>query len=142
MIVNEPALTRGWGHRNWQEVYPNEPAPDLLSICEQWEDINRKSTKRERERERKWASAAALPVAIDPVIRLNMVNLKTPYLTNLALNSMWWKFILDYKQYSQKCPEQFLWRMQRFILEEQLEVICNEEDTGKNCKNWTKRILF
>ena len=55
-----------------------------------------------------------------------MVNVKTPYLANLELESMK-KIILDDKRYSQKYPQQFLRRMQPFILEEQLEVICNEE---------------
>ena len=36
------------------------------------------------------------------------------------------KFILDYKQYSQKCPRQLLRKMQQFILEEKLEVIYDE----------------
>jgi len=38
------------------------------------------------------------------------------------------EFILDYKWYSQKCPQKFLRKMQQFILEEQqLEVICGED---------------
>ena len=56
---------------------------------------------------------------------LNMVNVKTPYLADLELESMK-KMILDYKRHSQKCPRQLLRRMQQFILEEQL-VICDEE---------------
>ena len=36
------------------------------------------------------------------------------------------KFILDYKRYSQQ--RQLLGKMQQFILEEQLDVICDEED--------------
>ena len=37
------------------------------------------------------------------------------------------KNILDYKRYSQKCPQQLLRRMKQFILEEQLKVICEGE---------------
>ena len=66
------------------------------------------------------------PAAINSGMWLNMVNVKTPYLADLELESMK-KFILDYKRYSQKCPQQLLRRMQQFILEEQLEVICDEE---------------
>ena len=39
-----------------------------------------------RARER--AQAAALPAAIDPGMWLNMVNVKTPYLADLKLESM------------------------------------------------------
>ena len=68
----------------------------------------------------------ALPAATDPGMSLNMVNVKTPYLADLELESTK-KIILDNKRYSQKCPQQLLHRMQQFILEEQLEVLCDEE---------------
>ena len=55
-----------------------------------------------------------------------MVNFKPPHLSYLEVESMK-KFILDYKRYSQKCPRQLLWKMQQFILEEQLDVICDED---------------
>jgi len=37
------------------------------------------------------------------------------------------KFILDYTRYSQKFPRQLLRKMQQFILEEQLDLICDED---------------
>ena len=54
-----------------------------------------------------------------------MVNVKPPHLADLEVESMK-KFILDYKRYSQKCPRQ-LRKMQQFILERQLEVICDKD---------------
>ena len=54
-----------------------------------------------------------------------MVNVKPPHLSDLEVESMK-KFILDYKR-CQKCLRQFLRKMQQFILEEKLEVICNED---------------
>ena len=97
------------------------PGQDLDEIFEEREDILAR-VPRARGR----APAAALPAAIDPGMWLNMVNVKTPYLADLELESMK-IFILDYKRYSQKCPQQLLRRMQTFILEEQLEEICDEE---------------
>ena len=38
------------------------------------------------------------------------------------------KFILEYKRYAQKCPRQLLRSMQQFVLEEHLEIICNESE--------------
>ncbi len=70
--------------------------------------------------------AAAIPAPIDPGMWLSMVNVKPPHLADLEVESMK-KFILDYKRYSQKCPRQLLRKMQQFILEEQLEVICDED---------------
>ena len=55
-----------------------------------------------------------------------MVNVKLPHLADLEVESMK-KFILDYKRYSQKFPRQLLREMQPFILEEQLDVICDED---------------
>jgi len=55
-----------------------------------------------------------------------MVNVKPPHLSDLEVESMK-KFILDYKGYSQKCPRQLLRRMQQFILDEQLDDICDED---------------
>jgi len=57
---------------------------------------------------------------------LNMINVKYPHLSDLEVKSMK-KFMLDYTRYSQKCPRQLLRKMQQFILEEQLEVICDED---------------
>jgi hypothetical protein len=51
-----------------------------------------------------------------------MVNVKSPQLADLEIESMK-KFILDYKRYSQKCPEQLCRRMQYFILEDHLDII-------------------
>ena len=70
--------------------------------------------------------AAAIPAPIDPGMWLSMVNVKPPHLADLEVESMK-KFILDYKRYSQKYPRQLLRKMQQFILEEQLEVICDED---------------
>jgi hypothetical protein len=63
------------------------------------------------------AAIAAAPLVVDPGMWLNMVNVKTPQLSDLELESMK-KFILDYKRYSQKCPQPLLRGMQQFILEE------------------------
>ena len=61
--------------------------------------------------------AAAMPAPIDPESGMRLI---------VEVESMK-KFILDYKQYSQKCPRQLLRKMQQFILEEQLDVICDED---------------
>ena len=71
-------------------------------------------------------AAAAIPASIDLGMRLNIVNVKPPHLAHLEVESMK-KFILDYKRYGQKFPRQLLWKMQQFILEDQLEVICDED---------------
>ena len=71
-------------------------------------------------------AAAAIPSPIDPGMGLSMVNVKPPHLSDLEVESMK-KFILDYKRYCQKCPQQLLRKMQQFILEEKLEVICDED---------------
>jgi hypothetical protein len=68
------------------------------------------------------AAAAAAPLVMDPGLWLNMVNVKPPQLSDLELESMK-KFILDYKRYSQKCPEQLRRKMQHFILEDHLDII-------------------
>ena len=52
-----------------------------------------------------------------------MVNFKPRHLSDLEVESMK-KLILDYKRYSQKCPRQLL---RKFIMEEQLHVICDED---------------
>ena len=62
---------------------------------------------------------------IDHGMWLNMVNVKPPHLADLEVKFVK-KIILDYKRYGQKCPRQLLRNMQQFILEEQLEVICDE----------------
>jgi len=103
-----------------QEVDLDVPAQDQDDIFEEREDIPAR-VPRARGR----APAAAFPAAIDPGMWLNMVNVKTPYLADLELENMK-KFILDYKRYRQKCPQQLLRRMQQFIFEDQLEVICEE----------------
>ena len=60
------------------------------------------------------------PLAMDPGLWLNMVNVKPPNLLDLEIESMK-KFILEYDRYSQKCPRQRLRSMQPFVLEEHLE---------------------
>jgi hypothetical protein len=77
-------------------------------------------------RARSGPPAAAIPAPFDPGMWLSMVNVKPPHLADLEVESMK-KFILDYKRYSQKCPRLLLRKMQQFILEEQLEVICDKD---------------
>ena len=38
------------------------------------------------------------------------------------------KYIMKYKDYSQKCPKQLLITMQLFVLEDHLEIIYTEDD--------------
>ena len=38
------------------------------------------------------------------------------------------KFILEYKRYAQKCPRQLLRSMQKFVLEEHLDILCSEDE--------------
>jgi len=71
--------------------------------------------------------AVIAPLAMDPGLWLNMVNVKPPYLLDLEIDSMK-KFILEYKRYSQKCPRQLLRSMQQFVLEEHMEVVCSEAE--------------
>jgi hypothetical protein len=75
------------------------------------------------------AAASAAPIIVDPGMWLSMVNVKPPQLTDLEIESMK-KFILDYKRYAQKCPEQLL-RSIQFILEDHLDVIENSEMTRR-----------
>ena len=56
-----------------------------------------------------------------------MVNVKPSHLADLEVDNMK-EFILDYKRYRRKCPRQLLRKMQQFILKEQLDVICDEDD--------------
>jgi len=70
--------------------------------------------------------AIVAPLAMDPGMWLNMVNVKPPYLVDLEVDSMK-KFILEYKRYSQKCPRQLLRSIQQFVLEEHMEIICAED---------------
>ena len=52
--------------------------------------------------------------------------LNHPHLSDLEVKSM--KNInLDYNRCGQKCPRKLLRKMQKFNLEEQLEVICDED---------------
>ena len=88
-----------------QEVDLDVPAQDLDDIFEEREDIPARAP-----RARGRAPAAAFPAAIDPGMWFNMVNVNTPYLADLELESMK-KFILYNKRYSQKCPQQLLRRM-------------------------------
>ena len=46
---------------------------------------------------------AVPPLAMDPRMWLNMVNVKPPYLFDLEVERMK-KIILEYKRYAQKCP--------------------------------------
>jgi hypothetical protein len=71
--------------------------------------------------------AVSVPLAMDPDMWLNMVNVKPPYLVNLEVN-ITKKLVLEYKRYFQKCRRQLLRSMQQFVLEEQLEIICTEDD--------------
>ena len=50
--------------------------------------------------------AVVAPLAMDPGMCLNMVNVKPPYLVDLELDSMM-KFILEYKRYSQNSQDNF-----------------------------------
>ena len=61
--------------------------------------------------------AGAILIQIDPGMWLSMVNVKPNHLADLEVENMK-EFILDYKQLSQKCPRQFLRKIQQFILEE------------------------
>jgi hypothetical protein len=61
------------------------------------------------------------PIAVALGMWLSMVNIKPPQLADLEIESMK-KFILDYKRYAQKCPQQLLRSMQQFILEDHLDV--------------------
>ena len=65
---------------------------------------------------------AAIPAPIDPGMWLSMVNVKPPHLADLEVESMK-KFTL---RYSQKISRQLLRKMRQIILEEQLDVICDE----------------
>jgi hypothetical protein len=47
----------------------------------------------------------AAPIAIDPGMWFSMVNIKTPQLADLEIESMK-KIVSDYKRYAQKCPAQ------------------------------------
>jgi hypothetical protein len=73
------------------------------------------------------AAPVAAPLVMDPGMWLNMVNVKTPQLSDLEVESMK-KFILDYKRYAQKCPRPLLRSMQQFILEDHLEIMSNESE--------------
>jgi len=66
-----------------QEVDLDAPAQDLDDIFEEREDIPARAL-----RARGRAPAAAFPAAIDPGMWLNMVNVKTPYLADLELESL------------------------------------------------------
>ena len=59
-------------------------------------------------------------------MRLNMVNVQPPHLADLDVESVK-KFILYYKRYSQKWPRRLVRKMQQFVLEEHLEIICDED---------------
>ena len=53
-------------------------------------------------------------------------NVKPPHLADLEVESMK-KFILHWKRYSQKSTRQLLRKMLQLILEDPLEVICDED---------------
>jgi len=55
------------------------------------------------------------PLAMDPGLWLNMVNVKPPYFVDMEIESMK-KFILEYKGYSLKYHRQLLRFMQQFVL--------------------------
>jgi hypothetical protein len=95
------------------------------------------------------------PVVMDPGVCLSMVNVKPPQLQDLEIESMK-KFILEFKRYSQKCPEPLRRKMQQFILEEHLEFVISENEmidhdecvdlerdgttSSRSCSRCTKRI--
>jgi len=66
------------------------------------------------------------PLAMNPGMWLNMVNVKTPYLVDLEIESMKNLFWSVRDRYAQKCPRQLLHSMQQFVLEEHLEIMCSE----------------
>jgi hypothetical protein len=70
-------------------------------------------------------NAAVPPMALDPGMWLNMVNVKPPQLGSLEVEAMK-KFILDYKRYANNCPPMLLRGIQQFVLDEQLKVIMFE----------------
>jgi hypothetical protein len=69
---------------------------------------------------------AITPVVIVPGMWRSMVNIKSPQLFDMELESMK-KFILEYKRYAQKCPEALRRKMQHFLLKEHLDVIAENE---------------
>ena len=70
---------------------------------------------------------AVPPLEMDLDMWLNMVDVKTPFLVDLEIESMK-KIILANKRYSQTCPRQLLRSMQQFVLEEHLDIMCSEAD--------------
>ena len=66
------------------------------------------------------------PLAMNPGMWLNMVNVKTPYLVDLEIESMKNLFWSVRDRYAQKCLRQLLHSMQQFVLEEHLEIMCSE----------------
>jgi len=54
-------------------------------------------------RRRAQPPGAVPPLAMDPGMWLNIVNVKPPYLLDLEIDGMT-NFILEYKCYAQKCP--------------------------------------
>ena len=65
----------------------------------------------------------APPLALDPGMWLNMVNVTPPH--HLEIERLK-KFIMDYERYSIQCPRQLLRNMQQFILDEHLDIIVSE----------------
>jgi hypothetical protein len=84
-------------------------------------------------------AAAVAPMVMDPGMWLSMANIKSPQLADLGIESTK-NFILDYKRYSQKCPEQLCRRMQHFILEDNLErdefIVMLEMHQANSSRKW------
>jgi len=91
-------------------------------------------------RVRELALETALPGEIDPGMWFNMVYVKTPYLADLVLESMK-KILLDYKHYSQKCPQQLLRRQQlQKLAEKVLILVMLRIHLAKSSRKWRKMI--
>jgi len=70
--------------------------------------------------------AVVASLAMAPGLRLDMVNVKPSYSLDLEIDCMK-QLILEYKRYTQKWPRQLLRSMQQFVLEEHLDILCNED---------------
>jgi len=94
---------------------------DSSSDNERLEEVVRAPNRRARP------PAVISPLAMNPGLWLNMVDVKSPYLLDLKIESMK-KFIQEYIRVAQKCPRQFLRSMQQFVLEEHLDILCSEDE--------------
>jgi len=99
------ALARGHRGEEAAAAYALEQKVDLDVLAQNLDDVfeEQEDIPARVPRARGRAPAASLPSAIDPGMCLNMVNIKTPYLSDLEFASIN-TFILDCKRYSQKFP--------------------------------------